>query len=102
MNEIVAVFAALGYSVGVGPEVETDFYNFECMNFPPAALRATRRTRWWWRTRNAGRCAMHMSGSVVIAEDVTQETFLELLTLGRKFEPGGELCGRSCSGSPAI
>ena len=34
-NEIVAVFAALGYSVGVGPEVETDFYNFESMNFPP-------------------------------------------------------------------
>jgi phenylalanyl-tRNA synthetase alpha chain len=34
MNEIVGVFAALGYSVGVGPEVETDFYNFECMNFP--------------------------------------------------------------------
>ena len=34
-NEIVSVFAALGYSVGVGPEVETDYYNFECMNFPP-------------------------------------------------------------------
>ena len=35
LNEIVKVFAALGYSVGVGPEVETDYYNFECMNFPP-------------------------------------------------------------------
>jgi phenylalanyl-tRNA synthetase alpha chain len=35
MNEIVQVFAGLGYSVGVGPEVETDFYNFESMNFPP-------------------------------------------------------------------
>ncbi|MDE3187351.1 MAG: phenylalanine--tRNA ligase subunit alpha, partial [Acidobacteriota bacterium] len=35
LNEIVAVFTALGYSIGVGPEVETDFYNFECMNFPP-------------------------------------------------------------------
>ncbi len=35
LNEIVSVFAALGYSIGVGPEVETDFYNFECMNFPP-------------------------------------------------------------------
>jgi len=35
LNEIVSVFAALGYSVGVGPEVETDFYNFEAMNFPP-------------------------------------------------------------------
>ena len=29
------MFAALGYSVGVGPEVETDYYNFESMNFPP-------------------------------------------------------------------
>ena len=35
LNEIVSVFASLGYSVGVGPEVETDFYNFESMNFPP-------------------------------------------------------------------
>ncbi len=35
MREMVAVFAALGYSVGVGPEVETDFYNFEALNFPP-------------------------------------------------------------------
>jgi phenylalanyl-tRNA synthetase alpha chain len=35
MNEIISVFASLGYSVGVGPEVETDFYNFESMNFPP-------------------------------------------------------------------
>jgi phenylalanyl-tRNA synthetase alpha chain len=35
LNEITLVFAALGYSVGVGPEVETDYYNFESMNFPP-------------------------------------------------------------------
>ncbi len=35
LNELTQVFAALGYSVGVGPEVETDFYNFESMNFPP-------------------------------------------------------------------
>ena len=35
MREMTAVFAALGYSVGTGPEVETDFYNFEALNFPP-------------------------------------------------------------------
>jgi len=35
MNEIVSVFAAMGYSVGTGPEVETDYYNFESMNLPP-------------------------------------------------------------------
>ncbi len=35
MHEIAAVFQRMGYSVGVGPEVETDFYNFESLNFPP-------------------------------------------------------------------
>jgi phenylalanyl-tRNA synthetase alpha chain len=35
MNEIVTVFAAIGYSIGLGPEVETDYYNFESLNFPP-------------------------------------------------------------------
>jgi len=34
-NEIVAVFKAMGYSVATGPEVETDYYNFESLNFPP-------------------------------------------------------------------
>jgi phenylalanyl-tRNA synthetase alpha chain len=33
--EIVSVFQRLGYSVALGPEVETDFYNFESLNFPP-------------------------------------------------------------------
>ena len=35
MAEIVAVFERLGYSVALGPEVESDFYNFESLNFPP-------------------------------------------------------------------
>jgi phenylalanyl-tRNA synthetase alpha chain len=35
MNEIVGVFRNLGYSVEEGPEVETDYYNFEALNFPP-------------------------------------------------------------------
>src|SRR5271165_113110 len=34
-KELIGIFAALGYSVGVGPEVESDYYNFESMNFPP-------------------------------------------------------------------
>jgi phenylalanyl-tRNA synthetase alpha chain len=35
MNEIVSVFKAMGYSIGTGPEIETDYYNFESLNFPP-------------------------------------------------------------------
>jgi phenylalanyl-tRNA synthetase alpha chain len=35
MNEIVGVFRDLGYSVELGLEIETDYYNFEALNFPP-------------------------------------------------------------------
>lgn len=35
MNEIVTLFRNLGYSVEEGPEIETDYYNFEALNFPP-------------------------------------------------------------------
>ncbi len=35
MNEIVSVFHHLGYSTALGPQVESDFYNFEALNFPP-------------------------------------------------------------------
>jgi len=34
-REIVAVFQKLGYSVADGPVIETDYYNFEALNFPP-------------------------------------------------------------------
>jgi phenylalanyl-tRNA synthetase alpha chain len=33
--EIIDVFSALGYRVREGPELETDWYNFEALNMPP-------------------------------------------------------------------
>ena len=33
-DEIVAVFMGLGFSVADGPQIETDFYNFEALNIP--------------------------------------------------------------------
>jgi len=34
-EEIIEVFAGLGFSVVEGPEIETDYHNFEALNFPP-------------------------------------------------------------------
>jgi len=34
MDRIVEVFHHLGYSTSLGPQVESDFYNFEALNFP--------------------------------------------------------------------
>jgi phenylalanyl-tRNA synthetase alpha chain len=33
-DEIVSIFLGLGFSVADGPEIETDFYNFEALNIP--------------------------------------------------------------------
>lgn len=35
-GELEDVFVAMGYTVAEGPEVETDWYNFEALNIPPA------------------------------------------------------------------
>ena len=34
-NEMVGIFKRMGYSVAEGPEIESDYYNFEALNFPP-------------------------------------------------------------------
>jgi phenylalanyl-tRNA synthetase alpha chain len=34
MDEIVAIFCDLGFAVEEGPDIETDHYNFEALNFP--------------------------------------------------------------------
>jgi phenylalanyl-tRNA synthetase alpha chain len=35
VDEIVEIFRAIGFTVAVGPEIETDWYNFTALNFPP-------------------------------------------------------------------
>jgi phenylalanyl-tRNA synthetase alpha chain len=34
LEEIIAIFVSLGFTVEEGPEVELDFYNFEALNMP--------------------------------------------------------------------
>ncbi len=35
VDDILEIFKEIGFSVAVGPEVETDWYNFLALNFPP-------------------------------------------------------------------
>jgi phenylalanyl-tRNA synthetase alpha chain len=35
IDEIVAIFARMGFQVAVGPDVEDDFHNFTALNIPP-------------------------------------------------------------------
>lgn len=35
MNEVLSIFTDMGFSIHVGPEIETDYYNFEALNVLP-------------------------------------------------------------------
>lgn len=35
MDQIIAILSGLGFSVQYGPDIDTDYYNFEVLNFPP-------------------------------------------------------------------
>ena len=35
MDELVAVFASMGFAVAEGPDIEDDWHNFTALNFPP-------------------------------------------------------------------
>ena len=35
MDELIAIFADMGFAVAEGPDIETDDYNFTKLNFPP-------------------------------------------------------------------
>ena len=35
MDEMVAIFADMGFAVAEGPDIEDDFHNFTALNFPP-------------------------------------------------------------------
>jgi len=34
MQEIISIFEGMGFAVETGPEIETDYYNFEALNIP--------------------------------------------------------------------
>lgn len=35
MDQIVGIFQRMGFEIADGPDIETDHYNFEALNFPP-------------------------------------------------------------------
>lgn len=35
VDELVAIFADMGFKVALGPDIEDDFHNFTALNFPP-------------------------------------------------------------------
>ena len=48
MEEITSIFFGLGFQVEEGPEIETDYYNFEALNIPKEDRKSTRLNSSHW------------------------------------------------------
>jgi len=35
LDEVIGIFASMGFSVQYGPDIDSDYYNYEALNFPP-------------------------------------------------------------------
>jgi len=48
IEEIEDIFRELGFTIALGPEAETEWYNFTALNFPPITPRSICTTRSTW------------------------------------------------------
>lgn len=53
IQDISDIFKDIGFSVVEGPEVETDHYNFEALNFPPDHPARDMQDTFWIKTQNS-------------------------------------------------
>jgi len=87
MDEMAAIFGAMGFSVGEGFDIETDWYNFGALNIPahhPA--RADHDTFYLPGTRDGGKLLLRTQTSdVQIISMLQQEPPLRVIAPGRTY-----------------
>lgn len=53
IREIELIFGEIGFSVAVGPELESEFYNFDALNFPKDHPARDMQDTFWVKQKNA-------------------------------------------------
>jgi phenylalanyl-tRNA synthetase alpha chain len=54
MDEMIAIFAEMGFGLAEGPDIEDDFHNFTALNFPPKHPAREMHDTFWLRPDAAG------------------------------------------------
>ena len=54
INDAVSIFAEMGFVVASGPEVETEYYNFDALNIPANHPARDMWDTFWLKPKNAG------------------------------------------------
>lgn len=80
-RRLESIFASMGFSVAEGPEVETEFYNFDALNLPETHPAREMQDTWWLRhpAIMARRNAREIKSRLLLRTQVTaiQVRFME-------------------------
>jgi phenylalanyl-tRNA synthetase alpha chain len=87
IEEITAIFGAMGCTIAEGPDVESDWYNFTALNIPPHhPARADQDTFYLPTTGNAPPPVLRTQTSPVqIRTMLTQEPPIRVIVVGRTY-----------------
>ncbi len=86
-EEVVEIFADLGFSVAEGPHIETDWYNFEALNIPPEHPARQEHDTFYFHKREDGsrRVLRTHTSPVQIRTMETQPLPIRIIAPGRTF-----------------
>ena len=92
LSEIEEIFTSIGFSIKEGPEVETDYYNFEALNFPKEhPARDMQDTFFLPESYKGDLCLRTHTSPVQIRVMETQEPPLMVIAPGRVYRRDSDL-----------
>ncbi len=84
INDIVGIFAEMGFSVAQGPEIETEFNNFDALNVPKDHPSRDMQDTFWIKGREGEVMRTHTSG-VQIRHMLNNKPPFKIIVPGRVF-----------------
>jgi len=87
MDEMIAIFAEMGFAVADGPDIEDDFHNFTALNFPPKHPAREMHDTFFFEANEAGERMLlrtHTS-PVQIRTMVSQKPPIRIIAPGRTY-----------------
>ena len=87
MDEMIAVFAEMGFAVAEGPDIEDDFHNFTALNFPPKHPAREMHDTFFFRPDEAGerRLLRTHTSPVQVRTMQSQQPPIRIIVPGRTY-----------------
>ncbi|PIB94750.1 phenylalanine--tRNA ligase subunit alpha [Caulobacter sp. FWC2] len=87
MDEMISIFAEMGFAVAEGPDIEDDFHNFTALNFPPKHPAREMHDTFFFNTKEDGERMLlrtHTS-PVQVRTMVSQKPPIRIIAPGRTY-----------------